>query len=508
MSRPLEHAVCVTGQERSFLEIGANIREGVLTMLAGSVTFFGVRPRNETWAQINRLLPMARVETQRGPCWSARAANTTFGWMHCDFRYRTGDCRLNFLQSLCDLRQCEELISDHEAKGRGGRAFDAVTRLRPDLFWEAALEMPTPLPNTVFVPAMDSPSGVNDHLAFGERGAMRKYLRRVDHVEHALRLPPTKTRAIHGSGSEGFLELVLNEEKVEVRRLPEWTYCPHTRRDLKRKSGEAGCIGRVRCRVRCASLWCPSDGIKGGECECFDRPCAAFAAGDVQTVLGPRHDEVVHYRQLPRTPCKSGCSVKQRGRMPLKYIVPGNARTRCVDVAGRQLFHACPPPGPPPAPGADSGPGHAAATRRSHGLDSGLGLPHVLPHKCASACAWDAGTGDTALRQTVGAIRTERLPPCFSSGGFGWGFEGGGAAAMRGLASASAALRAKGESLARPAAEMVPTGKWGRGAAASAELKFNASRKQLRDPRTCYVTPSTVFRGTGGVWPYTLRNAR
>ena len=43
-----KHAVCLTGLERSFEEIGANVREGVFSMFGGSVEFFGVHPVNST----------------------------------------------------------------------------------------------------------------------------------------------------------------------------------------------------------------------------------------------------------------------------------------------------------------------------------------------------------------------------------------------------------------------------------------------------------------------------
>ena len=52
------HAVCITGQERSFGEIGANVREGVLRMLGTPrVAFFGVKPVNDPWTGLQTLLP-------------------------------------------------------------------------------------------------------------------------------------------------------------------------------------------------------------------------------------------------------------------------------------------------------------------------------------------------------------------------------------------------------------------------------------------------------------------
>ena len=67
-------AVVLTGMERSFAEIGANVREGLFGALASasgvegsSATFFGVRPPNDTWDAIRLLLPIAaeNVEVQQ-----------------------------------------------------------------------------------------------------------------------------------------------------------------------------------------------------------------------------------------------------------------------------------------------------------------------------------------------------------------------------------------------------------------------------------------------------------
>ena len=73
-------AVCLTGMERSFAEIGGNIREGLYSALSGAsdVRIFGVRPPSDAWSSIFRMLPISPsdVEVQR-PCWTARAQNAT-----------------------------------------------------------------------------------------------------------------------------------------------------------------------------------------------------------------------------------------------------------------------------------------------------------------------------------------------------------------------------------------------------------------------------------------------
>ena len=71
----MRHAVCLTGLERSFAEIGGNIREGLYSALAHSTSvLFGVRPPHDAWASVRALLPLAdaNVETQKR-CWSAAA---------------------------------------------------------------------------------------------------------------------------------------------------------------------------------------------------------------------------------------------------------------------------------------------------------------------------------------------------------------------------------------------------------------------------------------------------
>ena len=278
---PPTAAVCLTGLERSFAEIGLNVREGLFTLLNSSrtVSFFGVRPINDEWKEIPALLPLHGIAVQQ-PCWSAAAQNNTIAWMHCDMRLRKGDCRLAFLQALCDMEACERLISENERSL--GRRFDLVVRLRADLFWEARVSMPPQLaPNTIYVPAMDTPggdigfpgTGINDHLAYGERGAMAKYLTRMRHISReGIR------KSLDKGGSEQYLAHSLRWDDIRVKRLQEWMYCPHTPRNLLRRAQHAGCISRVRCRTSCHSLFCPHAAAKADQCECLDTSCATFAA--------------------------------------------------------------------------------------------------------------------------------------------------------------------------------------------------------------------------------------
>jgi hypothetical protein len=162
------HAVCVTGLERSFTEIGDNVRHAILRFLGTpAITFLGVQPVNDSWSTIHKLLPMHAIEPQF-PCTGEAEFNFTASWLHCDMKSRRTDCCRSFLQMLCDLQHCEAMIREVELVQ--GHPFATITRLRPDLFWEVAIRAPSPVKNgTVYVPALDRQAGVNDHLAHGGR---------------------------------------------------------------------------------------------------------------------------------------------------------------------------------------------------------------------------------------------------------------------------------------------------------------------------------------------------
>ena len=271
------HVVCLTGNERSFSEIGHNVREGVLRMHGTpSIAFVGVRPANDAWPLIRRLLPLDTVAVQR-QCWTPPMLNTTASWLRCDMRGRPHDCRASFLQQLCDMQLCEELISRHEREHKGGRPFSTAMRLRPDLFWETAVSLPRRLGSReIFVPGSDSQGGVNDHLAVGARKPMRRYFTRLRHVTApaiAALVHLTTRSSLRGHTGEGHLWLALKRDDVKPQELKEWGLCLHTRRALKARSGFRGCIGRVRCRSVCASLICAKGGFK---CAASDPACPAY----------------------------------------------------------------------------------------------------------------------------------------------------------------------------------------------------------------------------------------
>ena len=164
---PRRHAVCLTGLERSLTEIGANVRQGLLSLLSslsypGAVPghrkaahptasrtpgsqahghkgpaqhahqaaqaasrdsrfgVFGVRPVGESWAVARALLPMVRVEAQLQcqlpeGCRPGHCGPELLSWISCD-EGGPGrrNCRRNFLQELCDLSHCDAMITAHE----------------------------------------------------------------------------------------------------------------------------------------------------------------------------------------------------------------------------------------------------------------------------------------------------------------------------------------------------------------------------------------------------------
>ena len=81
----------------------------------------------------------------------------------------------------------------------------------------------------VFTPNNGNAGGA-DTLAVGERDAMGRYLRRVDHV------PWVKAAYRQGEfkllTTEQFLQHVLHRESVTAVGLPEWLVCMHNHRAL------------------------------------------------------------------------------------------------------------------------------------------------------------------------------------------------------------------------------------------------------------------------------------
>ena len=282
-------AICLTGLQRSFPEIGENIREAVRHMLGGAFEVFGVKPPNETWATIRRLLPLQRIEPQV-PCERALSPHLA-QYYHCHQhgRSRARGCTANFVQELCDLQRCERMLQEREAET--GRPFGVVLRLRADLIWETRVALPRPLaPDTLYVPWIEAGAGVNDHVAFGGRRAMAVYLNRASYLNSSnvweRRQSPLMSvwgGAYRGGAggrgaargarprvtSEQFLKAVLRAEHVSARELQGWVYCLMTRKALLDQRGLFGCIARLRTLTACSSLVCSRNNVKYW-CNCFN----------------------------------------------------------------------------------------------------------------------------------------------------------------------------------------------------------------------------------------------
>ncbi|KAL1499670.1 hypothetical protein AB1Y20_011867 [Prymnesium parvum] len=340
----MRHAVCLTGMERSFSEIGWNIHEAVHHLLRtpnASVHFFGVRPANDSWKYVRSWFAFEEISLQR------YCTVPVPRWYGCQEHGRT-DCRHSFVQELCDLDQCEAMLCVYERQH--GAEFHTVMRLRADVYWEARVNFPRGLrPDEVVVPFMESGSGLNDHVAFGGRKGMRVFLTRVHQLHQnitkedlrILALPRGQKRLL--IFSELFLKLALARQRVKYRVIREWMYCLHTKRALLDQRGVYGCIARARARRRCGSLMCAKSNVKYW-CLCLNATCATVDAGVPVASLGPAHiqnraREYNHHRgaacvdvqhsQLlhPGCPWRShDYSLSYPGVMPLTWpVLPRNA---------------------------------------------------------------------------------------------------------------------------------------------------------------------------------------
>jgi len=132
-----------------------------------------------------------------------------------------------------------------------------------------------------------------------------------------------------GGSTELFLRVALWAAQVRVVGLPGWIYCLHSLRAVGfGQMGVRGCIGRVRCRARCASMICAPFGQKSGDCHCFNESCATIASG----VAVPVGQHFEFYGAF--------------GGPWLRRDQVNDSATDCVDVARTQLIHACPTPQP------------------------------------------------------------------------------------------------------------------------------------------------------------------
>ena len=268
-------AICMTGLERTYPEIAGNIDEAVLRMTPRP-RLFGVRPTGH-WPRVQQL-HFEAIEDQRPPCW--QPSRIPFG------RYYPLRAVDGFIRELCDLDHCEQMISAYEQ--RTGSSFEAVARVRLDLFWETPLQMPKAIgPDDVFVPWMSHCMGRCDKFALGGRSGMRKYLTRVRWLDGRHNFSGRVN-------SEVFLRRVGVLTGVNFKVEASWMFCKF---GYNKSASAAGlsqsaetsmstsnrtkptpfrgwpeCTHRIRARIRCTHFFCDWCG-KG--CRCISPDCAA-----------------------------------------------------------------------------------------------------------------------------------------------------------------------------------------------------------------------------------------
>lgn len=326
----LKHAVCLTGLERDFATIAVNVREFLFRLLGtpdAKVTFFGVQPTNSSWRVISRMLPMHVVEQQSSTCMAYHGVDEQLflrrrlrRLIHCSNRGRH-DCHGGVAIELCQLAQCESMINAFELKHKW--SFDSIHRLRADLSYEVPLRFPWPLGNdTIYVPFMNSGTGVNDQAAFGGRNAMRKYLTRIRYVTHNVSIAQLQEGLPFQMPSKVTSEMILKatmlRDGVQMIGIQRWMYCTHTHKALLDNAGARGCIGRVREKTQCDTLTCPFKDIKYW-CTCHrNATCADIRQGREVGSYG--HGE---------NPTKSNRS---------RHMALRQKHVSCADVSGQQLF--------------------------------------------------------------------------------------------------------------------------------------------------------------------------
>ena len=364
-----EHAVCITGLQRSYPEISRNIHYSLSSLYSGwhdsdnrastvaaaslgpetiadaqrskawsldrAVAFFGVRPANDSWASVRTDLPPLTGESIQTPCGLGRAP-----WFSAFAKsnHQRVAYSFSFVQMMCDLRACHQLVQDDE--GRTGRQFATIARLRLDLAWETPLVMPrTLLPNTVYTSRMNTKLGLNDKWAIGRREAMATYLNRVQliplansmwnrstptvslratsrtegvlyydcggnsninvafrclarrtaktdwqhrTVSGALQLSPALARPQRRfvMTSEGFLMWALWRGNVTIAFEPSWMFCKFGN---SVNTTARRCVPRMRLRKRCRSLVC-TGGLT--DCACQNTTCGGAKTWYCEEVEG------------------------------------------------------------------------------------------------------------------------------------------------------------------------------------------------------------------------------
>ena len=240
------NAVCITGLERSYLEISRNVKQTI--SILHSPVVFGVRPR-DSWNN---------VDIRFG----AIANQTTCAMPRIPQQFFPPGARLGLKLQLCDLSACEQLMTDYEILHNV--TFALVMRLRLDLFWEIIPVLPSKiLLDDVFVPKMSHCGGICDKFAIGGRNGMRSYFVRKRWVG-ALSF----SRAFN---SEMFLRAIGKQTQIRFHENRDWVFCKFGSKSRKYHSWPE-CTTRIRARVRCEKLFCD---WCGRGCRCVTAFCTA-----------------------------------------------------------------------------------------------------------------------------------------------------------------------------------------------------------------------------------------
>ena len=206
-----KHGLCITGLQRSFPEFASNVRMSLETLYTdlNAVTFFGVRPANDTWHAVHATFPALANESTQSSC--GVSPPPWFSAYARDWSTKRQFAK-SFVMMMCDMAACMKLIEHHEAVARGGLPFETLARLRLDLAWEVPMRMPTHgfHRNAVHTPRMNTKAGINDKWAVGLRAPMSIYMYRVHAIAAANRLlsknrsaPSPSLFWTHGDNSKG-----------------------------------------------------------------------------------------------------------------------------------------------------------------------------------------------------------------------------------------------------------------------------------------------------------------
>ena len=236
----LQHAACLTGLERSYPEIAGNVHVSLSSLFGGlqHVALFGVRPAQDPWNAVHKNMHLKR-EVVQTPCGVELPR-----WYTANGKFVPRVAN-NFVQSLCDLAACDDLLTEQEALL--GQLYVQVARVRLDIAWELPLTTDGLLPlrhDAVYVPRMNAKGGICDKFAFGLRAPMRAYLRRVYAIPTASALFNT-SRAAAGANRFHALDRFAIQPQDEGNRsqghdpqllLQEPTTSKHTAWQLPRSS--------------------------------------------------------------------------------------------------------------------------------------------------------------------------------------------------------------------------------------------------------------------------------